>query len=513
MARVHPKIAQRDRDRVLNNQSLLNDSDRALVEQVRSHVNTLHQEVEPLLNDFNKTVTDILNAIQESQKTSYTHQLFNDFRRDFEEDYLDIDKLLEKLEEAISAGDVSFEGNPQSIEELREFFKLSTDQDLNNQIMLENLVTLEAKFEAKNMELQNKQDELENHRIQVYEMLEEHRAKSMALQDHLGVKFYLDENFELTKISKGKNGPAFSVVFAKKDGEVHPFILYRGKEYEGEVRQLGQGGFGKVKLAQDYQTNELVAVKVQLSSSLPESILQQEKYMLNKAGHFKGDAQRSEQYKDYIFQSLHYGKELESLVNQGTLSDDMTIEMLKQAAMQLQKMHENNLIHRDIKLENFMWDEEMSECIIIDLAFVENVNGDEIIYRRDEAGSQSYLAPEALEGNYSKRSDIYAFGVLMNEVLEKKPELAANLKNAISTLTRENIEDRATSLKEIIDNLNTLQVQLSSKQTAQSRPKPLTSHFGGKRKPLDETTPNISVAAEVGQKPKQHKPGGKGHLD
>ncbi|HRE32233.1 MAG TPA: protein kinase [Candidatus Berkiella sp.] len=200
-----------------------------------------------------------------------------------------------------------------------------------------------------------------------------------------------------------------------------------------------------------------MAIKVQSINSLPEEVLEKEKAMLHQAGHLKGTIQRPTNQKDYIVQELHYGKELESIVKGRKLSDLEALNLLKQAATELQKLHDKDLIHRDIKLENFIWDNEMAKCALIDLVFVEAVRGDEIIHMRDEAGSQSYLSPESLEGNYSKRSDIFALGNMMNEVLEKHPEIYDLLKNDLDSLTQTNVEARAKSLRNIISKIRVVQ--------------------------------------------------------
>jgi serine/threonine protein kinase len=106
-----------------------------------------------------------------------------------------------------------------------------------------------------------------------------------------------------------------------------------------------------------------------------------------------------------------------------------------------------------------MWDSEMKNCRMLDFAFVVEVNGDEIVQRRDEAGSQEYMAPELENGLYSKRSDLYAFGKMASEIAAYYPKLNDSLKKHIAHLLEPNLEDRPRDLKQFIAHIKDLKQQ------------------------------------------------------
>ena len=477
MTRVHSKMAHKEAQKVINNQSLLSENDRQFVEKVREQVNLVQQQARPFVQSLPRLLDEHYKHEQSLINIRFAALNITEERESLVGGYSSVSKFLNGILYFMQDNILHIGGNINTLDDLTAHFNLDAsdiNSEANRRILIKKLIPIEKADQDRIDVLEAEADQSNKNRWELEEKIATYHAELEKLQNTLGVKFETDSNFELTKISKGKSGPEFSVIFTNTAGSIHPYILYRGKEYEGVKRQLGEGGFGKVKLAQDYLTNELVAVKVQLISHLPETVLQKEKAILQEMDHFKGSVQRSK--KDYIVQELHYGSELESLVTEGDLTDTTSVNMLKQAAIELQKMHDGNLIHRDIKLENYIWDNEMSKCVLIDFAFVEKVKDDEIIYLRDEAGSASYLSAEAAQGNYSKRSDIYAFGVLMKEVLEKHPAVYEQLKHDIDKLTKVDVEERATSLADIINKLSSLQVTQHKSLT--SRPAAITRQHG-----------------------------------
>ncbi|MCS5709858.1 protein kinase domain-containing protein [Candidatus Berkiella aquae] len=481
MARVHPKIAHKEAQKVINNESLLSDADRELVEEVRKQISDFQKTVTPTLEDLNATQQESLEIGQQLQNANFILSAVSEQRSDLADDYKPVDAVLTTIEEYIESGDLNLGNNVKTINDLIRYFGLTADNlnsNHNKLQLVERLTTLETEKQTQYEKIQEKHDQLEETSRELEEKINTYHEQLAQLETTLGVKCDVNNKFELTKISKGAKGPEFSVIFANTENGTKPFILYRGKEYEGKVRQLGAGGFGKVKLGQDYETNELVAIKVQIASNLPESVLAKEKAMLQQVGHLKGDLLRTTNQKDYIVQELHYGKELESIIKGGELSDLEALVLLNQAAAELQILHDKDLIHRDIKLENFIWDSEMSKCVLIDLAFIEKVDGDEVLRMRDEAGSQSYLSPEALEGNYSKRSDIFALGTMMNEILENHPNIHALLKDEINSLTNPNVNERAKSLHNVINKINVVHQELTKPTVASTnRPAPITTQL------------------------------------
>lgn len=75
-------------------------------------------------------------------------------------------------------------------------------------------------------------------------------------------------------------------------------------------------------------------------------------------------------------------------------------------------MHQNNVIHRDIKLDNILLDKDFKPKIC-DFGISNLVEKGKKI--QDTGGTPAYLAPEVIkaEGKVSYKSDVWSLGVLL----------------------------------------------------------------------------------------------------
>ena len=88
----------------------------------------------------------------------------------------------------------------------------------------------------------------------------------------------------------------------------------------------------------------------------------------------------------------------------------------------LGKIHEKELIHRDLHIGNILSSDigthitDMGLCRPADYNKLENTKKNKIY------GVLPYIAPEILRGqNYTKAADIYGFGIIMYEVISGLP--------------------------------------------------------------------------------------------
>ena len=185
---------------------------------------------------------------------------------------------------------------------------------------------------------------------------------------------------------------------------------------------LGEGSFACVKLATHAPTKKIAAVKVITKSKIPSEM---RKYAINEPKYLRCLSHQNiighyltHEDAEHIYMFLEYSKggDLYSLVeSKGHLSEDFTRKIMKQLISSLEFCQQNNICHRDIKLENVLYssDESNIKIKLIDFGFASIIPCEEYLFQ-DFPGSMLYAAPELLEGTpyNARKSDVYSLGVL-----------------------------------------------------------------------------------------------------
>ncbi len=194
-----------------------------------------------------------------------------------------------------------------------------------------------------------------------------------------------------------------------------------------EIRdELGEGGMGTVYLAYDPVLEREVAVKV----LQPQLFV----YDPNFALRFEHEAKTVASLEHSNIVSLYeFGQDGEwlyfvmPLMRGGTLSDRIaggplslkeTTSILERIGGALDKAHSRNIVHRDIKPGNILFDED-GDAFLSDFGIVKVENSNALSTRTDQVfGTPHYMSPEQIDGEVlDGRSDIYSLGVVLYEML------------------------------------------------------------------------------------------------
>ena len=191
------------------------------------------------------------------------------------------------------------------------------------------------------------------------------------------------------------------------------------------IKSIGEGGMANVYLAKDTILDRQVAVKVlrgDLSSD--EKFIrrfQRESLSVSNLSHpniveVYDVGEEDGQY--YIVMEYIEGKTLKQLLyKRGALTLPEVIDIMTQLTDGLSHAHEAYIIHRDIKPQNIMI-EDNGTIKITDFGIAMAVNATQFTQTNSVMGTVHYLPPEQANGKSATvKSDIYSLGILMYELL------------------------------------------------------------------------------------------------
>ncbi len=100
-----------------------------------------------------------------------------------------------------------------------------------------------------------------------------------------------------------------------------------------------------------------------------------------------------------------------------SLSTDLVRDLGLQLFQGVSKIHNSEIIHRDLKLENILIDTnpsgKSSKLVIADFGFAIR-NKKEVIKEQERCGTPGYAAPEMFKSRvYSEKIDIFSVGVIL----------------------------------------------------------------------------------------------------
>ena len=102
------------------------------------------------------------------------------------------------------------------------------------------------------------------------------------------------------------------------------------------------------------------------------------------------------------------------------LSFDKIADIGEQAAAALQYAHDHGTLHRDIKPGNLLYDRQ-GVLWVADFGLAKAIEGDDLTQTGNLVGTLRYMAPEQFKGQADARSDIFALGLTLYELLTRRP--------------------------------------------------------------------------------------------
>ncbi|MEN9270757.1 MAG: protein kinase, partial [Thermostichales cyanobacterium HHBFW_bins_127] len=261
------------------------------------------------------------------------------------------------------------------------------------------------------------------------------------------------------------------------------------------LNPLGSGGFGQTYLAEDMHRpkNPLCVVKrLHTDSNDPrflatsQKLFNAEAEILERIGRHPQIPQLlayfCEEQNFYLVQELIEGHSLDQEIKLGQkMPEAQVVSILKEILTILEFVHENKVIHRDIKPTNIIRRKQDGKLVLIDFGAVKEIGSGLSSGGKSSAlmavGTQGYMPIEQCAGRPRYNSDLYAVGILgiealtgvAAETLQTDPEtgelhwhhlatISEGLRAILDKLVRYHFASRYQTATEVLHDLNQLQL-------------------------------------------------------
>ena len=228
-------------------------------------------------------------------------------------------------------------------------------------------------------------------------------------------------------------------------------------------KQIGQGAFSNVYLCENNVDKKNYACKLIPKKTVHENgvgldviyneISIHEKIIhpniVRMYNHYENDE------NIYCFLEYIEGETLYSKIknNPSGLNEREAFKIFSQIIKAIKFLHNNKIIHRDIKLENFLIKKEKNKEIIKLCDFGWSVQlTDELPKRVTTCGTFEYMSPELInEEPYDYCIDVWALGVLLYELLHGKTPFSSSDNNDFEEIFK-NVMKNNFKIKESVSN-------------------------------------------------------------
>jgi serine/threonine-protein kinase len=247
------------------------------------------------------------------------------------------------------------------------------------------------------------------------------------------IQFLLKDDEELTQFvlqtsTGAKSLENHQIKDLKSGDRINQFII---------VKLIAKGGMGSVYLAYDEKLKRNVAIKTirseYMKNEATQQRFQQEAQILSQINH--PSICQIYDYIDYedgdlLVLELVSGITLSNI----DLSDANKLEVFIQIASALEVAHDKNVIHRDLKPDNIMCNDD-NQIKVLDFGIAKSsivpeqvdelglddslTNNKSVLTKMGTMmGTLLYMSPEQAQGEeVTKASDIYSLGIIMQEIL------------------------------------------------------------------------------------------------
>eukprot|EP00418_Pyrodinium_bahamense_P098930 CAMPEP_0179039564 /NCGR_PEP_ID=MMETSP0796-20121207/15205_1 /TAXON_ID=73915 /ORGANISM="Pyrodinium bahamense, Strain pbaha01" /LENGTH=549 /DNA_ID=CAMNT_0020735899 /DNA_START=38 /DNA_END=1687 /DNA_ORIENTATION=+ len=204
-------------------------------------------------------------------------------------------------------------------------------------------------------------------------------------------------------------------------GRYHKLPKRMEDDYEVRTKVLGSGYNGVVRLATsrgqaaNSQKYAVKAFKLAMVADDKKAQLESEVEIFLSMDHPHitrlYDVYESNENLYLVMECMEGGELFDRVTELKRFSERDAADAVWQMLLALNYIHSHGIVHRDLKLENFLYDSKGSSHLkLIDFGF--SKMWDPNIKMHVSCGTLSYVAPEVLEKSYTSQCDLWSMGVI-----------------------------------------------------------------------------------------------------
>ncbi|WP_080241174.1 serine/threonine-protein kinase [Spirosoma rigui] len=226
---------------------------------------------------------------------------------------------------------------------------------------------------------------------------------------------------------------------------------------------LGSGSYGRVFKVEDQVETEWVAIKISEFKGNDNKSLKAEVELAQRVPR-QGNIARYDacfrletdtSVSDFAIMKYYPDGNLADLLQRVTLTPTQIYDITRGILLGLQHLHRNRIVHRDFKPANILISRDNAQRLIpkiADFGLSKLVTSDELdnsdFDLSDGRGTPSYKAPEQIEGSrVSFNLDLWAFGVILYEIMTGEKPFKADLRNSSEQSARREIEKKIMTVE------------------------------------------------------------------
>lgn len=191
-------------------------------------------------------------------------------------------------------------------------------------------------------------------------------------------------------------------------------------DYEHTQKVLGSGYNGVVRMGvSKVNKNAKVAIKAFKLTGLAADKRQQlesevEIFLVMDHPHVTRllDVYEGPEHLNLIMECMEGGELFDRVTELKQFSERDAADSVWQMLLAVNYLHSHGMVHRDLKLENFLYDQKNSSHLkLIDFGF--SKVWEPSIKMHVSCGTLSYVAPEVLQKSYTSQCDLWSLGVIV----------------------------------------------------------------------------------------------------